>query len=284
MEIKKITELCTEVRIEDSAEKSKFNFMLISDVHYDNPKCDRKLIHSHLDYALDNNIPVFVFGDFLCLMQGKYDPRRSKKDIRAEHNKPDYLDAVFQDTAEKLSKYAPVLKIFGDGNHETAILKNCEVDPLNNVSRILNDKYGADIIRMGYHGFIRFMFQRNAASVRSSVLYFHHGKFGGAQTKGTLGVGRHGLIAPDADIIVTGHTHDRWYVEQARYRLKQNGEVVNRIQHHVKCGTYKEEYLEAGGFAIERIAQPKSMGGWLMNVQILSSHERNLNISFSNIQ
>lgn len=265
MEYKKLSELCLEIRF-DRRDHPSPKFMFISDVHYDNPKCDRALFHSHLDIALNGNYPVICFGDFFCLMQGKYDPRRSKKDVRPEHNYQDYLDRVFSDTAEKLLPYKDVLKVFSDGNHETAILKNCEVDPLNNFTSIMKYKYDTDIFRMGYHGFIKFVSHTDSTNIRSSLVYFHHGKYGGVVTKGVLGVGRHGLVVPDADVIVTGHTHDRWYVEQSRYKLKANGEVVVKPQHHLKCGTYKEEFLEPGGFAIEKVVAPKSMGGWLMEV------------------
>ena len=70
---------------------------LLSDLHWDNPKCDRNLLKKHLDYCLENDIKVMLNGDTFCLMQGKFDPRRSKKDIRPEHNKVNYLDAVIVD-------------------------------------------------------------------------------------------------------------------------------------------------------------------------------------------
>lgn len=283
MEIKKITDTCLEVRI-DYSSKSTSEFMFISDVHYDNPKCKRKLVHKHLDYALENNIPVFCFGDFFCLMQGKYDPRRSKGDIRPEHNSSNYLDTVFRDTAEKMSKYSKVLKMVSDGNHETAILKNCEVDPLDNFCHLMNVLHNGDVTHMGYHGFIRFKFHRNGAAIRTINLYFHHGKYGGAVTKGVTGVVRHSSAAPEADIIVTGHTHDKWMVEHPRYILKSNGKMVVRPQYHLKCGTFKEEFEKSGGWAVERIAMPKSMGGWIMNVSNLGSKDSEPDIIFSNFK
>ena len=84
----------------------KFNFLLISDVHFDNPKCKRDLFFKHLDKAKEKNAGVLCFGDFFCLMQGKYDPRRNKKAVRPEHNKDNYVDAVFSDTAAKIAPWA----------------------------------------------------------------------------------------------------------------------------------------------------------------------------------
>ena len=104
-------------------DKDNARIALLSDIHWDNPKCDRKLLKSHLNYCLKNKIKVFINGDFFCLMQGKYDPRRSKKDILPEHNKANYIDAVIVDAVNWWSPYAEILTVIGYGNHETAILR-----------------------------------------------------------------------------------------------------------------------------------------------------------------
>jgi hypothetical protein len=43
---------------------------ILSDIHWDNPKCDRELLKKHLDYCVEENIAVHINGDFFCLMQG----------------------------------------------------------------------------------------------------------------------------------------------------------------------------------------------------------------------
>jgi hypothetical protein len=53
-------------------------FLLQSDVHWDNPQCDRTMLKRHLDLALKRNAPVIDIGDFFCAMQGKYDKRSNK--------------------------------------------------------------------------------------------------------------------------------------------------------------------------------------------------------------
>ncbi|NBW22393.1 MAG: hypothetical protein EBR82_82030, partial [Caulobacteraceae bacterium] len=92
---------------------------LISDLHWDNPKCDRALLKKDLDEAVERNALIIVNGDFFCLMQGKGDPRRSKDDIRPEHNKGNYLQAVVEDAVDWFSPYKNNLALIGYGNHET---------------------------------------------------------------------------------------------------------------------------------------------------------------------
>jgi hypothetical protein len=44
-------------------EKSETKIALLSDIHWDNPKCDREKLKDHLDYCLNNNIPIQINGD-----------------------------------------------------------------------------------------------------------------------------------------------------------------------------------------------------------------------------
>ena len=55
---------------------------ILSDLHWDNPKCDREKLKAHLDYCKANKIPILINGDLFCLMQGKGDRRGNKSDIR----------------------------------------------------------------------------------------------------------------------------------------------------------------------------------------------------------
>jgi hypothetical protein len=41
-----------------------FEFFLASDIHLDNPKCDRKLFARHLDEAKAKNAPAFFLETF----------------------------------------------------------------------------------------------------------------------------------------------------------------------------------------------------------------------------
>jgi hypothetical protein len=127
MEIKRISRNLHQINLDQTESK----IALLSDIHWDNPKCDREKLKRHLDYCKEQQMPVFINGDFFCLMMGKYDPRRSKKDILPEHNKANYIDAVIEDAVDWWSPYAHLLTVIGYGNHETGIIKNLETDPMH---------------------------------------------------------------------------------------------------------------------------------------------------------
>lgn len=261
--IRKTPELL-ELRIPYTTFSETATFLLLSDIHLDNPKCDRKLLSKHLDECRAQNGHVLMFGDVLCLMQGKKDRRASKGDIRPEHLGGNYFDLVFSEAAEFFKPWQDIILMAGDGNHETAVSNNQEIDPLENVVRLMRNN-GSNIEHMGYQGWIRFSFTQDGNNkTRRCMLFFHHGAWGGIVTKGVMAGGRYAAVAPDADLLVSGHNHERSVVAHSCYRVDQNGRAWVEQRWHVQCGTYKQEFGGTGGWAVERIVMPKSLGGiWL---------------------
>ena len=127
---------CRNVHIIDCERTQEF--LLISDLHWDNPKCGRELLKSHLEEAKRRKAGVIVNGDFFCLMQGRGDPRRSKDDILPEHNNGRYLDSAVDTAVEWFAPYAEQLLVLGYGNHETSIIQYQETDILLRFATILN--------------------------------------------------------------------------------------------------------------------------------------------------
>jgi hypothetical protein len=256
-----------EIRI-PYAKQTPHQFLLASDIHLDNPHCDRELLRKHLKQAQGTGGHALFFGDVLCLMQGKRDRRGSKGGIMPEHLGSNYFDLVFSEAAEWLAPFGKTLLMVSDGNHETAVINNQEIDPLGNVTRVLRDRYKAVTEHMRYQGWIWFTFHRPGANrsscTRRLALFFHHGAWGGIITKGTMGGGRYAGIAPDADILLNGHNHERSIVAHPCYRVTSNGRQRIAQRWHVQSGTYKEEFRDGAGWAVEKIVMPKSLGGvWL---------------------
>lgn len=85
---------------------------------------------------------------------------------------------------------------------------------------------------------------------------------------------------PNADVVVSGHTHDGWIMNHPRHVLSpQKGSVQIKNQWHVKSGTYKEEFEHGKGWATEKIGMPKYLGSCIMNV--VYSREKELKYTFS---
>ena len=250
-------------------------YLLISDVHWDNPHCERALLKEHLDEAVRREAGILVFGDFFCAMQGKYDKRADKSALRPEHQATNYLDALVDTAATWLEPYSKNIVMLADGNHETAIRKHLETDLLERLCQKLG------VLHMGYSGYVRFLFEQSGGSRRiSKTLYWHHGSGGGGPvTKGVIQHARR-AASVEADIYVTGHIHEAWQLENPVMRLSANG--IERIdqQHHVQCATYKQEYTPGGGFHVERGRPPKPLGGWWLTWQLRAARVRDIRARF----
>jgi len=246
--------------------------LLLADLHWDNPHCDRALLKRHLDQALDRSAPVFVFGDLWCAMQGRYDKRHSKSALRPEHVNDRYLDSLVETAVEWFLPYKDVLTHLSPGNHESKIRKHEETDLCQRFAALYNAAGGhvsvgtyAGWVLMRHTTGIDKPVTKAHAKCYTTYIAYHHGHGGGGPvTKGVIQTNRRAIYLPDADIVVSGHIHEAWQIELARGRVTNQGRTYNDIQTHVQLGTYKEEYQEGEGWHVERGAPPKPMGGqWL---------------------
>jgi UDP-2,3-diacylglucosamine pyrophosphatase LpxH len=236
-----------------------------SDVHWDNPKCDRKLLKKDFDEAVKRNAKIILPGDFFCAMQGQADPRKMKGDIRPEHNNNKYFDSLVETAAEWLLPYKDNILMFGYGNHETNIVKRQETDLLQRLVTLLNYQ-GASIELGGYGGWIVFNFVRSGrVQMGYKIKYMHGWGGGGAVTKGTIQFNRIKTWVEGADMILMGHVHED-------HELSYQVEYINglNIVHQkrvlmVRSATYKEEYQDGTrGWHVMTGKPPKPMGGrWI---------------------
>lgn len=268
----KITPISRNAHLID-LERHETKLALLSDIHWDNPKCDREKLKDHLNYCKSNDIPIFINGDFFCLMQGKYDPRRNKKDILPEHNKANYIDAVIEDAVEWWSPYANLMTVIGYGNHETAIIKNLETDPLQRFVDLLNYTNKTSVYVGGYGGWIVLRADiANNTFMSKNIKYFHGSGGGGVVTKGAINLTRALELYENMDIFVMGHIHENSSRNDVRDCLqyntgKRSHEIVHKQIHLAITGAYKEEYQDgAFGWHVERGAPIKPVGGRILTL------------------
>jgi len=263
MKINRLNPHVLDIEMEHKAGWEQW-FLLSADRHWDNPHSDWALQKKHLDLARERNAKVLDFGDLFCVMQGKYDPRASKSNIRPEHNVDNYLDAVVDTATDWFKPYADMFALIAYGNHETAVRKRRETDLIERFVTLLNYKAGTELTKGLYTGWIRFRLVQSG-SVKTYNMNFTHGYGGGGPvTKGVIQANRKGVYLPDAHFCVSGHIHEQWLITQPRERLKMNGETCIDEQVHICLPTYKEEYLMGEDFHRERGRPPKPLGAyWL---------------------
>ena len=242
-------------------------YLLISDLHLDNPKCKRKLLTRHLDQAKEKGAKVFINGDLFCAMQGNKDRRASKADLMVRHLGMNYFDLIVDDAIEFFTPYKDIIAMVGYGNHETSIIKHNETDLLSRFVYSFNERNKANIELGGYGGWIKIRCNDHGNHYVNYIIKYIHGWGGGGPvTKSLIQDNRMKVRTEGADLIWKGHIHD--YVATPTvvesYERSRNDVILHTVW-HLSTPTYKEEYGEGtGGFHVERGRGPKPLGGaWL---------------------
>lgn len=244
--------------------------LLRADVHWDNPKCNRELELRHLKEARDRDAAIIDAGDLFCAMQGKYDKRADKSAVRPEHQSGDYLDRLVTTAIDYYRPFSKQFAVIGYGNHESSIRNKHETDLTERLVTGLNDRTGSTIAKGGYTGWVRFQFS-NFGRRRPVLLWYMHGYGGGGQVTNDViqAANRQVVYVENADIMLTGHTHDAWSMERVRVRLNKRFEAERRTVQILKTATYKDEYGQgSGGWHVETGKPPKPLGAWWIRFDI----------------
>jgi hypothetical protein len=276
-----------ELRVEGSS----FRMGMFSDIHWDNPKCDWNLLKHDLDYCLKNEIPIMFNGDTFCLMQGAYDPRKMKGDIRPEHNNARYFDSIIETAVDFFLPYANLMTVVGYGNHETSIIKRQETDVIQRFVTLLNYKAGSNVMTGGYGGWLivnQLVKASSNATQATKIKYFHGSGGGGLVTKGALNLTRAMEMYEGYDVFTMGHIHENSARNDVRDSINfhpSKGYYFNHKQiHSMITGTYKEEYIDGlYGWHVERGAPMKPVGGRLLTIECGRDRSDNKDILVRNI-
>ena len=245
-------------------------FLLISDLHWDNPHCDRGLLKNHLDEAVKRNAAIILNGDTYCCMGGKYDRRADKSLIRPEHNTDRYFDAIVDTSVEWFAPYAKNILLIGYGNHETAIIKHGETDLLQRFASTINYATGSSIQVGGYGGTIDIRVLHDTIRGVNFVVHYYHGSGGGGPvTKGVIQDQRLLAGTEGYDLTWMGHVHELYYHQNIIHRYDRSTKtLIQKPIHQLRTATYKEEW-DGGymGFHTERGRGPKPLGGYWLKLE-----------------
>lgn len=158
-------------------------------------------------------------------------------------------------------------------NGKVAYSGNCTIqkfhdtDPLRRIVYSLNQDDKTNIALGSYSGwvFLRFNVGRKAIIQK---IHYHHGFGGNAKrSKGMLDVQIEAMKYPDADILVRGHTHQKWYdPSTTRMRVTQKGRIYKDKIKYIQSGSYVDGIADGkGGWAVEKNFVPTDIGGWFVD-------------------
>ena len=71
---------------------------------------------------------------------------------------------------------------------------------------------------------------------------------------------------PDADIITTGHDHNKWVFPISIQRLSNNFNLRNEKVYNIDTGSYKKLGDGYAGWATEKGFSAPTLGGWWVDI------------------
>jgi len=267
---------------EHVANSHSFKFMaknvpllIVSDIHFDAISCQRDLLKKHFDQIKEKNGHIIIIGDWFDVMGCERDPRSKSNHIRHEYLKKDasYLDLIVHDSFEFLKPYLDQLLFMSYGNHETAIMKHRDTDILNTLVFLLRNA-GSKVVKGGYSGFINFNLYKSSTQAASYLIAYHHGGGGNApRSKGILHADMDAKNYPDANMIISGHNHQKGHWPLVCYRRHVTGRIVHQTRYWVKTGTYKrnEDGPLIGGWEVEKKFDPTPLGGYFLDLDVCTN-------------
>lgn len=272
MEINKTQQNVVTAKIDVSGPDWEQWILVSSDRHHDSLYSDKALAKKHMEMVKSRNAKVIDIGDFFDAMQGKYDPRKNYTELDPRYlsimnkDRIGYLDAIVKDAVEFYKPYSDLFLMIGKGNHETSILDHTDTDLTSKLVYGLNTAAGGNVQMGSYAGWVRFNFVINSTQKQSLNLKYIHGYGGGGVvTKGVIQSNRQAVYLPDADIVVNGHIHESWILSMKRERLSNKGITFQDYQHHVRTGTYKDDFNDGSeSWAVRSGMPPKPKGAvWI---------------------
>lgn len=263
-QIDRPSETVLRAQIEAGGKGWEWWLLLRSDAHHDNSLCDRKLEKKHLDQAKERGAGIIDIGDALCCMQGKWDPRSDRSQLRDEHRRNNYFDAVVDEAAEFYAPYAANWLMLSPGNHERNVL---ERHGTNLTERLadgmrLRSPQKSPVAVGTYQGWLLLNFESGTHRMGYRFRYTHGYGGGGPVTKDMIQANRQLAYTENADFLLSGHTHDSWYSIQPREYLDPLGQTKIRNVAIIKVGGYKDEFSPGEGYAPMKGHPPRPLGGW----------------------
>jgi hypothetical protein len=235
-----------------------WKILLLSDLHFDHPRCNRKLLKRLLQQAIDINAGIVITGDVFCAMSSRLDKRWLRSEVLPEYISSDNLFSdMISDCASFLEFAASNLILVSEGNHETKIVKTLDRVMIDDLTDKLNEGKPYHVHTGRYAGLIDIDFQRaNGCTVDSKLWSFHHGGY----TTESAKISRMQYY-PDVDMFSSGHNHDLDIKPYARVRMLPSGELYKDHQWFVQVPSLKDDFGDGTtGFAVEARHRPKVLG------------------------
>lgn len=248
---------------------------LMSDLHVDSANHDREQLIEDLESAKRIQARISINGDTVDAILPSDRKRHHPAVGRHDPERDDVINQIVRQAVEVLTPYADLIDVISPGNHERSVLKYHHVDITSMIAGALNVHRSPDLpsIHVGsYRGFQVYRLGTESRSIRTFVIFRHHGLGGSAPvTGGALDLDR---IRKDfdADLYWIGHKHQSIQRAYSRYAVSSHGTVYERRQRAVMSAGYQarivtedpDEYGDIADFGEQFYGTSQTGAQWVL--------------------
>lgn len=223
------------------------------DVHLGAAGCNKSYLKNTIEWIKNKpNCYAVGLGDYLdCIIMNdkRFDIRSIDREFREDlDNLPmaqlDYLEKLLRPIRHKILCMIP-------GNHEEKFREVHSVD----VMRELGGRLGVDI--GDYMTFLRVVPDKEQFHNASITLWLNHGWFAGRKVGGKANNLTDVANSYEADIYITGHSHDLFSITTEKLGLAARGKgVVKEKKIFINSGCYLETVSRGSAGYAEKKAYP----------------------------
>ncbi len=161
----------------------------------------------------------------------------------------EYMVNLLEPIADKILCMIP-------GNHEDKLRTRYSID----VMKQLKDDLGISI--GSFETYLRLKFNRQQFHTTPINFWLHHGWFSGRKIGGKVNQLVDVSTSRDADVMITGHSHDLWATSLEKQFLPLNGMIPIKVKKiFINSGTFLETNTMGGTSYSEQKAYPISKIG-----------------------
>ena len=253
-----------------------FGFFMQSDPHWGASDTDQALLRRERDLILRRRDRLNVNGDIydaILTRDGKrYEPTNLHKRLQGRN---DIMNGAIDMAYEYYAPVAHLIDMIGCGNHDTAVEKHHNFDPVAVLVQRLNLLKGAKIAYGGYGGLIQYKFapERLGGVNHCLNIFYWHGAGGGATAASAASEFEKKGFVEGADVFWIGHKHLRSANDVERLYISPEGKRPRRrVQWNIRTGSYfdtyeyqsQEDFTRRGrqsNYAADALLQPRGKGG-----------------------
>jgi hypothetical protein len=263
--------------------KDSLTLIPIGDIHLGSPACDSQKLSETIKWVLGRpDTYVIGMGDYADLVV-RQDLKRFTGSCVSEDMR-DWLDGILNQqrrlVVEKFKPLAEAGRLLGlaEGNHEASIKKHHSYDIMKDICSMLETPY------LGYSFFYRLTLKKKNLGVkRNLIIYGHHGFGGGRKPGSSVNRLLDSANSYDADIVLSGHDHQKLGKRHIRLGVTQNGEprIVHKPVVLARTGTFLKTAINGHTTYSEQFGFPPTDTGVVRIDVRIKGRQKELDIHVS---